>query len=127
MLDLDLGVSIPQLYQDLLVYLGDHPAVLAGLGLFLVLAIVGGWYVITHHLHVLLVSTLCLAGFGAGALVLYRGYGLAMRDLMVVGAFLMIIFPLIGQQLLKVAKIAYGNRAQDAAIMSKGMAKRAGA
>lgn len=124
MFDLDFGISIPQMYQDLLVYLGDHPAVLGGLGVFAVLAIVGAWYVVTHHLGVLLVSMLCLAGFAAGALVFYRGYGLAMRDLMVVGAFLMVIFPLIGQQLLKVARLAYGD-VGAASTMSKGHARRA--
>lgn len=124
MLDLDLGVSIPQMYQDLIVYLGDHPAVLGGIGVFLLLAAIGAWYVISHHLHVLLVTMLCLAGFASGALVLYRGYQSGMRDLMAVGVFLLVIFPIIYQQLIKVAKIAYGDRGQ---AMAKGHAKRAGA
>ena len=124
MLDLDLGVAIPQMYQDLLVYLGDHPLVLGGIGVFLLLAAIGAWYVVSHHLHVLLVSTLCAAGFASGALVLYRGYGLGMRDLMAAGAFLVLIFPIIYQQLIKVAKIAYGD---PGIAMAKGHAKRAGA
>ena len=124
MFDMDLGVAIPQLYQDLIVYLGDHPLVLGGIGVFLLLAVIGAWYVVSHHLHVLLVSTLCAAGFASGGLVLYRGYDLGMRDLMAVGAFLLIIFPVIYQQLVRVAKIAYGDGAQ---AMAKGHAKRAGA
>ena len=124
MLDLGLGVSIPQLYQDLIVYLGDHPAVLGGIGLFLLLAAIGAWYVISHHLHVLLVTMLCLAGFASGALVLYRGYQTELRDLMAVGAFLLVIFPVIYQQAIKVAKIAF---ADPGLAMAKGHAKRAGA
>jgi hypothetical protein len=80
--------------------------------------------VVSHHLHVLLVTMLCLAGFASGVLVLYRGYQTGMRDLMVAGAFLMIIFPVIYQQLIKVAKIAYGDPGM---AMAKGHAKRAGA
>ena len=124
MFDLDLGVAIPQLYQDLLVYLGDHPMVLGGIGVFVLLAAIGAWYVVSHHLHVLLVTMLCLAGFASGALVLYRGYQTGMRDLMAVGAFLLITFPIVYQQAIKVAKIAFP---ETAAAMSKGHAKRAGA
>lgn len=127
MVDLDFGISIPQLYQDLLVYLGDHPVVLAGLGVFLLLAIIGAWYVVSHHLHVLLVTLLCLAGSASGALVLYRGYETGMRDLIVTGIFLLIIFPIIFRQAVKVAQIAFGHVDRGAAAMSKGMAKRAGA
>ncbi len=101
--------------------------VLGGIGLFAILAIVGAWYVVSHHLHVLLVSTLCIAGLASGLLVLYRGYQIGMRDLILVGLFLLVIFPVIYMQLIKVAKIAYGDKSKDAAVMSKGMAKRAGA
>ncbi len=122
-----LELNVPQLFHDLTAYLAEHPMVLGGIGLFAILAIVGAWYVVSHHLHVLLVSTLCIAGLASGLLVLYRGYQLGMRDLILVGLFLLVIFPVIYLQLIKVAKIAYGDKTANAAMMSKGMAKRAGA
>ncbi|MGQ0672105.1 MAG: hypothetical protein ACT4N2_04395 [Hyphomicrobium sp.] len=124
MFDLDVGVPIPQLFQDLMTYLGEHPAVLAGIGVFLLLAAIGAWYVVSHHLHVLLITLLCAAGFASGALVLYRGVQAEMRDLVVAGGFLTLIFPIIYQQAIRVAKIAYGDGAAPA--MAKGHAKRAG-
>lgn len=124
MVDLDLGMPMPQLLTDLIAYLADHPAVLAAIGVFVLLAIIGAWYVVSHHLHMLLVSTLCAAGFASGAIVLWRGYELSMRDLMAIGAILMVIFPIIYQQLVKVAKLAYGSGPE---AMSKGHARRAAA
>jgi hypothetical protein len=125
--DTQLQILIPQLFHDLIAYLGDHPVVLGSLAVFLLLAVIGAWYVLSHHLHVLLISTLCAAGFASGAVVLYRGYQTEMRDLVVIGVFLMAIFPIIYQQALKVARIAYPDTSAPAAAMSKGMAKRAGA
>ena len=110
--------------QDIIQYLAGHPVVLGSIGVFLVLAGVGAWYVLSHHLGALLTTTLCAAGFASGVLVLYRGYQAEMRDLMAVGAFLMIIFPIIYQQAIRVAKIAYGGAGS---AMARGHAKRAGA
>jgi hypothetical protein len=42
----------------------------------------------------------------SGVLVLMRGFKLGMSDLMAVGGFLIVIFPIILQQLLKVARVA---------------------
>lgn len=109
--------------QEIVTYLSGHPVVLGSIGMFLLLAAIGAWYVLSHHLGALLVTLLCAAGFASGVLVLYRGYQEGMRDLMSVGAFLIVIFPLIYQQAIKVAKIAYGGG--DA--MARGHAKRAGA
>jgi len=108
--------------QDIAEYLIAHPVILGCIGVFFLLAFVGAWYVISHHLGNLLTTLLCAAGFASGVLVLYRGYTEGMRDLMAVGAFLMVIFPIIYQQGLKVAKIAFG----DASATAKGHAKRAG-
>ena len=110
--------------QAVIAYLGDHPGQLTALVLFFFLAIIGAWYVLSHHLGSLLITLLCAAGFASGALVLYRGWQEGLRDLMGVGVFLLLIFPIIYQQALKVAKIAF---ASSAPPESKGYAKRAGA
>jgi hypothetical protein len=111
------------MYQDLTQNLLDHPAVLGSVGAFVLLAAIGAWYVLSHHLHALLITLLCAAGFVSGILVLYRGYSADMRDLMVVGSFLIVIFPLVYHQAINVAKIAYGGAPSATA---KGHAKRAG-
>ncbi len=98
------------MYQELSQYLVEHPVVLGGLGVFVLLAIVGGWYVVSHHLHSVLITMLCAAGFVSGILVFYRGYSGEMRDLMIIGAFLTVIFPLVYHQAIRVAKVAFGRR-----------------
>ena len=108
--------------QELFTYLSQHPVVLSSIGIFILLAAVGAWYVLSHHLHALLITLLCAAGFAAGGLVFYRGYQVGMRDLMAVGAFLFVIFPIIYQQAIRVAKIAYGSAPSATA---KGHAERA--
>ncbi len=110
------------LLQELAAYLIAHPVVLGCIGVFMVLAFVGAWYVLSHHLGNLLTTMLCAAGFASGVLVLYRGYTEGMRDLMAVGAFLMVIFPIIYQQGLKIARVAFG----DSSATAKGHARRAG-
>lgn len=128
MSDLNFQLLLPQLFHDLMAYLGEHPTVLAAIGVFVILAMVGAWYVVSHHLHVLMVTMLCAAGFVAGTIVLYRGYQTTMKDLIGIGAFLMIIFPVIYQQAVKVAKIAYPPKAiAGPEAMSKAHARRAGA
>ena len=113
--------KILELYQSTLQYMIDHPVVLGLAVVFLLLAAVGAWYVVSHHLHSLLITLLCAAGFAAGALVLYRGFVLDMLDLIVAGGFLVLIFPLIYREAIRMAKVAYG----DATVMSKGHARRA--
>jgi hypothetical protein len=108
------------LLQEIAAYLLAHPVILGCIGVFMLLAVVGAWYVLSHHLGNLLTTLLCAAGFASGVLVLYRGYSASMRDLMAVGAFLMLIFPIIYQQGLKVARVAFGD------ATAKGHAKRAG-
>ena len=109
--------------QELFSYLSQHPVVLSSIGLFILLAVVGAWYVLSHHLHALLITLLCAAGFAAGGLVFYRGFQAGMRDVMWVGAFLFMIFPIIYQQAIRVAKVAYGSGPSPTA---KGHAERAG-
>jgi hypothetical protein len=110
------------MFQELTTYLGHHPVVLSSIGVFVLLAVVGAWYVLSHHLHALLITLLCAAGFAAGVLVFYRGYQSNMRDLMAVGAFLTVCFPVIYQQAIRVAKVAYGGAPSATA---KGHAERA--
>jgi hypothetical protein len=111
------------MYQELSQYLVEHPVILGGLGVFVLLAIVGGWYVVSHHLHSVLITLLCAAGFVSGILVFYRGYSGEMRDLMIIGAFLIVIFPLVYQQAIHMAKVAYGDGAPSAT--ARGHARRA--
>lgn len=108
--------------QELAQYVVDHPVILAAAGVFVALAVIGGWYVFSHHLHVIMVTLFCSAGFASGILVFYRGYQLDLRDLMAIGAFLIVIFPLIYQQAIRIAKIAF---ADEAPPIAKGHARRA--
>jgi hypothetical protein len=108
--------------QELLTYLSHHPTVLSAIGVFVVLALVGAWYVLSHHLQTLLITLLCAAGFAAGWLVAYRGYQAGMRDLIAVGIFFIVTFPIIYQQAIRVAKVAYGGAPSATA---KGHAERA--
>jgi len=117
----------PAMVQDVIQYLSTHPGVLAALGVFLVLAIIGGWYVVHHHLKLILVTLLCAAGFAVGGLVLYRGATAEMRDLVWAGLFLVVIFPMVYFQALKTTKIASGMTGNpQPSATDKGQAKRAG-
>lgn len=111
------------MFQELMQYLADHPAILGALAVFVLLAAIGAWYVVAHHLHSLLVTLLCAAGFVSGILVFYRGWEAGFRDLQVIGAFLIIIFPLVYHQAIRIAKIAFA----DAPPVARGHARRAGA
>ena len=79
---------------------------LAALALTVVLALVGLWYVISHHLQVILITLLCAAGTGSGAIVLFRGVSAGMRDLMLIGAFLIAVFPIIFVQAIRLSDAA---------------------
>jgi hypothetical protein len=107
--------------QEVIAYLIAHPVLLGCIGLFAFLAVIGAWYVLSHHLGDLLTTVLCSAGFASGILVLYRGYTEGMRDLIAVGAFLLVVFPIIYQQGLKIARAFNGD------AVGRGHAKRAGA
>ena len=91
------------MWQEVLSYLTLHPGVLTVLAMTLVLAVVGLWYVIYHHLSAILITVLTAAGIGSGALVLYRGFQSEpqMKDLIGIGLFLMVIFPAIFWQAIK--------------------------
>lgn len=110
--------------QEVVQYLSTHPGVLSALLLFFFLALVGGWYVLYYHYKLILVTLLCAGGFASGMLVAYRGLKGDMRDLMAVGLFLVVIFPVIFIQALKTSKIAYGSTGPSPT--DKGHAKRAG-
>jgi hypothetical protein len=87
--------------SDVITYLSAHPAQLATLCLTTVLAVVGLWYVLAHHLEAIIITLLSAAGFGSGLLVLYRGYNAEMRDLVGIGFFLIAVFPIIFLQAIK--------------------------
>jgi hypothetical protein len=108
--------------QEFTQYLIDHPAILTALGAFALLALIGGWYVVSHHLHSVLVTLLCAAGFVSGILVFHRGYQSDLPDLQYIGTFLIVIFPLVYHQAIRVAKIAF---ASEEPPIGKGHARRA--
>lgn len=110
-------------YHQIAQFVAGHPILLGAFALFALLAAVGAWYVLSHHLKVLLITLLCAAGFAAGIVVLYRGITSELNDLIVAGGFLVLIFPLIYREALRIAKIAY----PPAPAIAAGMAKRAGA
>lgn len=110
------------MFQELVQYVTDHPIILAAAAVFLALAVIGGWYVFSHHLHAIMVTLFCAAGFASGLLVFYRGYQLELLDLQAIGGFLIVIFPLIYQQAIRIAKIAFADQAPP---IAKGHARRA--
>lgn len=62
------------------------------------LALVGLWYVIAHHLASILITALTLLGVTAGVDVLRRGWSFDFPDLIVIGIFLVIAFPVFFYQ-----------------------------
>ncbi|MEQ1713958.1 MAG: hypothetical protein ABL908_21535 [Hyphomicrobium sp.] len=116
--------------HDVIQYLSTHPGILATLLLFLFLALVGGWYVLYNYYKLILVTLLCAGGFASGVLVLYRGAQGNARDLIVIGLFLLVVFPIVFYQALQTSKVAYGTKAPTAdkgpSPTDKGHARRAG-
>lgn len=78
---------------DFVRYVSDHPRLSAFVVLICVLAAVGTWYVVRHHLRLILVTLLCAGGLVAGTLVIYRGWS----DTVLIGAgiYLLAVFPMI--------------------------------
>ncbi len=87
--------------NELMQYLASHPGILTAIGITALLAVVGLWYVISHHLQAILITLLTAAGIGSGMLVLYRGFRADMRDLIGIGLFLIAVFPIIFVQAIK--------------------------
>ncbi|HEY8248251.1 MAG TPA: hypothetical protein VIG38_13340 [Hyphomicrobium sp.] len=87
--------------NELIQYLAAHPGVMTAIGITAVLAVVGLWYVVSHHLQAIMITLLTAGGIGSGLLVLYRGFRADMKDLMGIGLFLVIVFPIIFWQAIK--------------------------
>jgi len=81
--------------DELIRYLSVHPGVMTAIGITAVLAVVGLWYVVSHHLQAIMITLLTAGGIGSGLLVLYRGFRADMKDLMGIGLFLVVVFPII--------------------------------
>ncbi len=111
--------------QDVIQYWGEHPAVAGAVVLTIVLALVGLWYVISHHLQVIIITLLCSAGTGSGAVVLFRGISTGMRDLMFIGAFLIAIFPIIFVQAIRISSTDPTRETRDKSSMRVGWRKPA--
>jgi fucose permease len=92
--------------QDIIQYFTAHPKLLAALALIAVLAIIGLWYVIAHHLTEIVVSLLSFGGLASGVVVLYRGATLHHSDLVAIGLFLIVLFPIIFLQAIRRSKVA---------------------
>lgn len=90
--------------QEIVQYMQAHPRLTVTLGLILVLAIVGLWYVLAHHLEAIVTTILTVAGMASGAIVFYRGLEGGMQDLAWIGLFLMVVFPVIFYQAVKSQK-----------------------
>lgn len=110
--------------QEVIQYFAAHPVQLGVLFLTLLLAGVGLWYVIYNHIKLIMITLLCAAGAGSGVLVLARGFKADMRDLIGVGLFLLVIFPLIFFQALRLVREPAPKKP---AGTDQGHAKRAGA
>ncbi|MFN3624394.1 MAG: hypothetical protein ACK4TP_10065 [Hyphomicrobium sp.] len=89
------------MFNELMQYLASHPGILTAIGITALLAVVGLWYVVSHHLQAILITLLTAAGIGSGMLVLYRGFRADMKDLMGIGVFLIAVFPIIFWQAVK--------------------------
>jgi len=87
--------------DEVIGYLGSHPAIMSAICVTAILAAVGLWYVVSHHLQAILITLLTAGGIGSGLLVLYRGFRSEMHDLMGIGLFLIVIFPIIFWQAIK--------------------------
>lgn len=119
---MELYLKVLELYQHSVQYVIDHPIVLAFIVLILALASVGAWYVIAHHLEPLIITLLCVTGFGASFYIFYRGMLSDMNDIAGVGGFLMLMFLVIYVMAFRVARFA--RKAMPP--IAKGHAKRAG-
>lgn len=87
-------------------FIQAHPLLCGLLAIVAFLSLIGLWYVIAHHLQAIVISMLCAAGTAAGAIVLWRGIGGDMVDLISIGVFLMVIFPVIYSQAIRREKKA---------------------
>ena len=87
--------------DEVIRYLGSHPAIMSAICATAVLAAVGLWYVVSHHLQAILITLLTAGGIGSGLLVMYRGFAAEMNDMMGIGLFLIVIFPIIFWQAIK--------------------------
>ena len=91
--------------QDIIQYFTAHPGLLAALACVALLAIIGLWYVVAFHLKEIVFAAMCFAGLASGVIVFYRGFTAPMRDLMGIGAFLMVLFPVIFLQALRRSRV----------------------
>ncbi len=90
--------------QSIFDYLAAHPKFFMALGAFIVLlAAFGLWYVITHYLQIILITFLCAGGVGSAIVVIYQGVTHELRDLVGIGVFLILVFPVIFWQAIRLS------------------------
>lgn len=88
----------------MLQYMQAHPVISALLGGVVALALVGLWYVVSHHARTVVMTLICLAGIASGIVVVWRGVGNDLIDLIGIGVFLLVIFPIFLMQTLRSGK-----------------------
>lgn len=82
-------------------YIQAHPVLSAILGAVAALALIGLWYVVSHHFRTIVTGAICIAGAAAGLVVIWRGIGNDQMDLIGIGVFLIVIFPVFLMQTLR--------------------------
>jgi hypothetical protein len=88
----------------MLQYMQAHPLISALLGAMAALALIGLWYVVSHHARTVIMSLICIAGTASGMVVVWRGVGSDHMDLIGIGVFLLVIFPIFLLQTLRGGK-----------------------
>lgn len=82
--------------ESIIEYLSLHPIAASMVVVAaMLLAFIGLWYIVHHHLQVIVITLLCTAGVLSGGFVLYRGATNDLKDLILIGLFLLVVFPVI--------------------------------
>lgn len=91
---------------EIVKYFTSHPGLLGALAVVALLAVIGLWYVVAHHLKEIVVAAACFAGLASGVVVFYRGVTVPLKDLIGIGLFLIALFPVIFFQTIGRSKAA---------------------
>lgn len=90
--------------QSVTQFVQGHPVLTGGLLLFAALGLIGLWYVVANYFDAIVTTLICIAGAMSGVVVFYRGIDGNYSDLVAIGGFLMVIFPVIFFQSIRTHK-----------------------
>lgn len=76
-------------------FIQAHPLLAVVLALVTIFALVGLWYVVSYHLREIVTAVVCIVGAASGAVVFWRGATHDLIDLVAIGGFMLLIFPVI--------------------------------